>query len=275
MTDATAREKADLPPLQLTSLVSLYAKALDSLAKRPVLGDRGAATTVRRLDHDFRSLKLRRDDAVATVARAAQLDRWSQEFLDGHPEADVLHLGCGLDRRVERLPAAVGRDWYDVDLPETVDLCRRLFDPLPGHQWLARSVTDPDWQENLPERPSVLVVAEALTMFLDEQSMRALVEGVVARYPHGCLLFDAYTPLAVQTMRKHPTFQAVGTGPTWGIDDARAFERWVPGLTYDREWYLVGSRHIFRMPPLSILISGVMYLHPGLRRYSRLVRLTW
>lgn len=265
--------KTDLTPAQRTLLVSLHAKALDSRSRRPVLGDRSAAAVADRLDCDYAALRLRRDDAVATVARAAQLDTWTREFLHRHPEATVLHLGCGVDRRVDRVAPPAGARWFDVDLPEVIALCRRLYPERPGHAWLPLSVTDPDLLAQIPADRPLVVVAEALTMFLREEEVRELVARVVAHCPSGELLFDAYTPLAVRTMRGHPTFQALGVAPVWGVDDARQFERWVPGVTFDREWYLVGSRHVLKMPPVSIVISALMFLVPTLRRYSRLVRL--
>jgi O-methyltransferase involved in polyketide biosynthesis len=51
----------------------------------------------------------------------------AREFMARHPNAVVAHLGCGLDTRFERVDD--GRvTWYDLDLPEVMDLRRRLIE---------------------------------------------------------------------------------------------------------------------------------------------------
>jgi O-methyltransferase involved in polyketide biosynthesis len=267
--------KVELTPVQGTLFSSLYAKALDSRAKRPVLCDRSAATVADQFSYDYERLKLRTDDRIATVSRASQLDHWTMEFLERHPGAVVAHLGCGLDRRIDRVDPTAGVDWYDIDLPEVIELCERLYDPRPGHRWLPASVSEPEWLDAIPPGRPILIIAEALTMFLLEDEVRTLFERVTDRFDEGQLLFDAYNRLAVRNMPRHPTIQALGATLTWGIDDPRELERWIPGLVFDREWFLVGSRHIFKMPPTSILISCFMFLFPQLRRISRLIRMNW
>ena len=43
------------------------------------------------------------DDRLAIAARAKMFDLWVEEFLAKNPNANVLHLGCGLDSRVYRV----------------------------------------------------------------------------------------------------------------------------------------------------------------------------
>ena len=50
-----------------------------------------------------------------------------RRFLDGCSECTVLHLGCGLDTRVYRVNPASTVRWYDFDLPDVIELRRRLF----------------------------------------------------------------------------------------------------------------------------------------------------
>ncbi len=77
----------DLTKEQETSLITLYGRALESRSKTPIL--------VRRLDYDFRKLKVRRSNSVSAAIRAKRLDAWTAEFLADNPDATVLHLGCG------------------------------------------------------------------------------------------------------------------------------------------------------------------------------------
>jgi O-methyltransferase involved in polyketide biosynthesis len=67
-------EKVHLTKEQETLLGTLYCRVLDSRSKKPILNDKSAEEIVRRLDYDFRKLKIQRDDILNTVIRAKQLD---------------------------------------------------------------------------------------------------------------------------------------------------------------------------------------------------------
>jgi O-methyltransferase involved in polyketide biosynthesis len=76
---------------------------------QPILGDRAAAEAVDRIDYDFARLRrsvLPWGNQFLVALRATQLDAWSHERLARHPDALVLHLGCGLDTRLFRLRPA-------------------------------------------------------------------------------------------------------------------------------------------------------------------------
>src|SRR5208337_5039958 len=94
-------EKVNLTKEQETLLGTLYGRALDSQSKNPILNDTAAGGIVDRIDFDFRKLKVQKDDILNIVIRAKQLDLWTKAFLANHSEATVLHLGCGLDSRVD------------------------------------------------------------------------------------------------------------------------------------------------------------------------------
>jgi hypothetical protein len=57
---------------------------------------------------------------VAT--RAATFDLLTTRYLADHPDATVLHLGCGMDSRVFRVDPPASVQWFDVDYPDVIDL---------------------------------------------------------------------------------------------------------------------------------------------------------
>jgi O-methyltransferase involved in polyketide biosynthesis len=268
-------EKVDFERERKTLLVSLHAKALDSASARPVLDDRSAAAVADRLDYDYTQLRVRTDDAIAVVIRAKQLDDWTAQFLAAHPDATVLHLGCGLDRRADRVERPAGSSWIDVDFPDVVELAERLYPRREGHRYVGASVTDPGWLDDVPAEGPVLVVAEGLTMLLTEDEVRSLVERITARFDSGEFIFDVYNTTAIRSMNRHQTIRATGADLRWGVDDINDVTAWAPGLKLEQEWFIVGSPYVGRMPFTSIVISRLMYLSPKLRRFSRLVRISF
>src|SRR5690349_2067410 len=147
--------KVDLSGAPQTMLATFYAKALDAGLPRPILGDQLAREIAERIDYDWSKTSITAARSPAVTTRTAHFDRWTAQFLAVHPEAVVLHLGCGLDGRFFRLRPGPGVLWYDIDYPEVAQLRERLYPSAERYQVLAASVTDPDWLPDIPaERPT-------------------------------------------------------------------------------------------------------------------------
>ena len=112
-------------------LATLYARALDADADRPILGDTYAKELVARLDYDWAKTTITAQDAPSVTIRSAHFDEWTRQFLAVHDEATVLHLGCGLDARYLRLRPGPGVDWYDVDYPDVIGCASSSTRPAP------------------------------------------------------------------------------------------------------------------------------------------------
>ena len=194
-------EKVHLTEEKATLLATLYGRALDARSPRPILGDRMAAETLDRIEHGFGRMGMTPGSAAAVALRARFLDRWAAGFLDAHPKATVLHLGCGLDTRVHRLDPPDSVRWYDVDYPEVVELRRRLFPERRAYATVGTSVTDLAWLERVPADAPALVVAEGLLYYLDPDGGRALLRAIVERFPSGLFVFDALSSFGLRLQR--------------------------------------------------------------------------
>lgn len=223
-------EEVDLTGSAETMLATLYGRALDAAAAHPVLGDPTARAVAARIDYDYRRLGMGPQAATSVAMRAKLLDRWTREFLHRCPDATVLHLGCGLDDRVERIDPGPGVRWFDVDQPEVIALRERLYRPRAGHRALAASVTEPGWLAEVPADLPALVVAEGLTMYLPTSAGPLLLRRLVGHFPRGELAFDTCSRLGVRLSRLDPRLRRTGAHLGWGVDDPTDLEREVPGL---------------------------------------------
>ncbi|NYI03912.1 class I SAM-dependent methyltransferase [Allostreptomyces psammosilenae] len=265
-------ERVRLTGTKETLLATLHARALDAESASPVLGDTMAAETVRRIDYDFRRTRVTPGNAPGVAMRARQLDAWTAEFLAAHPQATVLHLGCGLDTRVYRLDPGPGVRWYDVDYPEVMELRRRLYPSRAGYTMIPSSVTDPEWLSGVPADRPVLVVAEGLTMYLTAEDGIRLVRRLVDHFPGGELAFDVISRFGIRLQRLNATLRSAGATLHWGVDDPRELERVSPRLR------CVAALSVFTLPGGERLPLGhrallrVVGLLPGGRRMMRLLR---
>lgn len=254
--------KTQLTKVQRTLLFTLHARARDYARPDSRLRDEWAAATVARLEQDLgQEAHLNHEFVLKTalelawraaVTRASVLDGWADDFLAQHPAGvTVVHLACGLDSRAWRLKPRGSRvRWIDVDMPPVIALRRRVFpDPPPlgkgGEYCLiptaVRAPTtgddkdaaaadeegDPDWLESIPNDRPALVIMEGLTMYLTPAAAEDLLRRVLAHFPSGQLLFDAFAPPLAQFVGR-----VMGLGPPladggpigWTITDPEALE---------------------------------------------------
>ncbi|PZG27467.1 methyltransferase [Spongiactinospora gelatinilytica] len=218
--------KVRLSGAQATMLATLYGRAVDARSSRSVLHDTAALDAVERLEFDFATTGMRRGDEVSVALRAGHLDAWTREYLAAHPQATVLHLACGLDSRVRRVDPGPGVRWYDVDLPDVIDLRRQVFPEPPGgrYELIASSVTDPAWLADVPADLPVLVVAEGLTMYLKPDEGAALLRRIVDHFPSGQFVFDAFSRRGIKLQKLNGPVQAAGATLYWGVDDPAELE---------------------------------------------------
>lgn len=274
---SSARHKVRLTGAPETLLMTLRAKALDARAARPILGDQTAAEWADAVDYDFGKLAGFGDALIAV--RARQIDAWAQEFLRAHPRATVLQLGCGLDTRFYRLAPGPGVLWIDVDVPEVMDLRKRLCDERPGYRMIASSVTDPGLWPLLmallpPDRRAnepVLVIAEGLFEYLREAEVKQILNEVTARFGSGEVLFDVMNSFAVKGARKSLK-ETTGAVHQWAVDDPAAVDRLDPRLRRVRALPLFASRYVQRAPASARFVYTLLRFVPPFRTMLRVLQ---
>ena len=256
-----------LKGVQQTLLITLYAKALDSRSKRPILGDKKADEMVRALNYDFARVH-RPGNGNAIVVRAKQIDEWVREFLRANPNAVVLNLGCGLDSRFSRVSPSPGVSWFDLDFPGVIEERKNFFSNRDGYQMLESSVTDPAWLEGVPRGRPVLVVAEGLFEYLTEEEVRSVLNRTTDRFPRGQVVFDVMNSSAIESGRS-TLKEKMDAEHRWAVDDVRRVD------ALDSRLRRVSSSNIFTssyMPPGYRLAFGVASVVPRFRGMIRLLR---
>jgi methyltransferase (TIGR00027 family) len=225
-------EKVDFTDVKWTMLVTLYMRALDSRTKGSILHDHAAADALGRIDYNRRwAMWSTALDRYTAVLRAKQLDDWATEYLSRHPDASVLHLGCGLDSRAFRLDLPGGVHWFDVDLPEVIELRRRLYPERDGYRMIASSVVEEEWLHQVPADRPTLVIGEGLLMYLAPDDVDGLLRRITDRFTAGGeLLFDGAKPWAISM--SNLLFGAAGMRMGWAIRDGQELERLNPQLRF-------------------------------------------
>ena len=110
--------KIELTDVRETLLLPLWGRAEENKKSKPLLSDSAAQEIVDKIDYDFQGIKKRlsRVSQLGWVARSIEIDNLIRDFLNKHPDATIVNIGCGFDTTFERVDN--GRiKWYDLDLP--------------------------------------------------------------------------------------------------------------------------------------------------------------
>jgi O-methyltransferase involved in polyketide biosynthesis len=267
------REKIILSGAQETMLATLYGRALDSQSLSPVLNDSAAADAVERIDYDFRKTRMKGTNAVSVAIRAKVLDTWTTSFLAENPSATVLHLACGLDTRVQRLNPPASVRWFDVDLPDVMELRSRLL-PRPSGDYhdISASVTDSEWLSSVPDDRPTVAVFEGLSMYLTERDGQSLIRRITSRFSSGQLLFDVYGRLGIKLQKFVPAVRNAGATLHWGVDDPHEIETLHPGLECLDDLRSVDMPELDKLPRSGRMSLAGASRIPKLRDMGRIMR---
>ncbi len=135
-----------------TSLAALYWRAMESQRPDALIKDEKAVALVTQMSSVFdrvRQIPMPELLKAMRIVLTREFDRSVRDFLSRHSQAVVVHIGCGLDTRFERIDNGQV-EWYDLDLPGVIDLRRKFIGGEGGrYHLLSCSVLESAWLETV------------------------------------------------------------------------------------------------------------------------------
>jgi len=226
-----------------TWLAPLYWRAMESQRPDAMMKDEKAVALVTQMSDEFdrvRKIPMTEMLNVMRIMLTREMDRYARDFLSRHPEAVVVHIGCGLDSRFERVAERNSRvEWYDLDIPGVIDLRRKFIgDEGDRYHLLACSVLEDAWLEAVKvhsPRP-FLFLAETVFIYFMEAQVKSLVLKLRGHFPGAELVFDAWKPFEVWLGNRYLS-NSLFTGLLhWGLWRGQEIEGWGDGIHLLDEW---------------------------------------
>ena len=206
--------------------------------------------------------------AYNMAMRARVFDDWTEAMLALEPEALVLHIGCGLDSRFERVKAP-RKLWLDCDLPEVIDARRRCFAESARYQMRPLDASDPGQIAALPESGAAVVVLEGLSMYLTNEQLRGMFAALAEKYARLHILMDVYTGFGARASKLKNPIRDVGVTEVCGLDDVSGLVAGLP-IRFKAEHSFTPPRLVEELPGLD---RGVFRLLFTGKAYGRIYRL--
>ena len=260
-------ENITLSGVPETMLQTLYARARESRG-RGVIRDKKAEELIARLDYGFSLAE--KDTAMRSgvIARTLVLDKLVGDWLRQHPGTVVVNIACGLDTRCCRMTGYA--HWYNLDLPETMAVRRRLLPESGAVTQIAMSAMD-DWGAAIAEKDApILVILEGLTMYLNQADIRQIFAVIAQRFPKVTVLAETMNPTMARRF-KEKSIEGSRAKFTFGVKDGKTFAALLPGFRYAGEHCLTEGMAVFvplyrllhRIPAIRDLSNRIVVLERG------------
>ena len=260
-------ERIKLSGVPETMLQTVYARAKESRG-RGAICDKKAEEIIGNLDYDFSLAE--KDTAMCSgvIARTIVLDQLVKTWLAAHPGAVVVNLACGLDTRCERLQGYAY--WYDLDLPETIAVRKKLLPEGGAVSQIAMSAMD-DWGGKITQHDApALVIIEGLTMYLSEADIKRIFAVISKRFARVRVLVEVMNPMVVKRF-KEKSIEGSQAKFTWGIKDGAALAALLPDFRFVEEHSLTEGMAAFlpvyrllgKLPLVRSISNKIIVLEKG------------
>ncbi|WP_321529911.1 class I SAM-dependent methyltransferase [uncultured Desulfuromonas sp.] len=255
-----------------TLFINIPMKAGEHARLDGILKDPFSAQLVKRLDYDFSRFASAPLSRIGVVVRARYFDEESMAFLNANKGKNliVVHVGAGLDTRFLRIDGA-GQPavFYELDLPDVIDLREKVLPPLENEHLIRASMFETDWMDDLSARHPdghFLFVIEGICMYFPEAKLRQFFRDLAQRFS-GEILCDLLNVWMSKNSKKHDVLKKMEAEFAFGIDDEKRIEQWHPRLHYVKT-ALIMKQHPARW---GFFISHFFANLPFIKKSSKMV----
>ena len=156
--------------------------------------------------------------AYNMAMRARVFDDWTGSKLKEHPEAVVLHIGCGLDSRCLRVRQPYDC-WYDCDFPDVIGIREQYYQENSCYHMKALDATDTEKINELPDGDTAVVILEGISMYLTNGQLKDLISALRQKYLYAYVLLDVYTEYGAKVSKRKNPINDVGVTQVYGVED--------------------------------------------------------
>ena len=207
--------------IQETLIIPLFGRMICSEHFPELFDDPQAKRICDSLDYDFSS-KRKKMESVAGLFGALEVAQRQydlicevKEYLNKHPEAAVVNMGCGLDDSFSK--ADNGKcHGYNLDFPDVIKIRNELLPAGDREVNIACDLNDYSWMDQIDGSKGAVFFASGVFYYFKTEDVKKLFSQMAKRFPGGILVFDVCNERGAKMMRS-----------TWlkeaGIKDVTAY----------------------------------------------------
>lgn len=237
----------EIGQISQTAFLTLQCHALDATSSHPLLNDNDSVQTLKALQEitgysGFNSNRIKKNLLNHIALRARQYDLFAKSFIEKHPNAAIVNIGCGLDNRFKRIDNGKIH-FYDLDLPGIITLKEQIIPPTKRYRQFAQSVFEFDWMNEIKQE-HVFLLAEGVFMYCEPFDVKNLFHQLQNKFANPEFLFEVFSSKWLKGWRgkmmaiKMEKELKLGeeTVFKFGILDSNKIESWNPNYQLIRDW---------------------------------------
>lgn len=223
-------DELKLGSVQKTLLLPLWGRAIETQKPKPLLTDNKAVTIINSIPYDFSVIaeNIHPLTRIGWVARSIYFDKKIKEFISVFPDATIVNVGCGLDTTYDRVDNGKIL-WYDLDLPDTIELRNKYISETDRCRFIPKSVLDKSWYEAIDKKSKVMFLIAGVLYYFDENEIKGMFNDFHTYIPGLEIVLDYASIRGIKISNK-AVLQKGGMDTSaylkWGINDIMEIEKW-------------------------------------------------
>ena len=194
MTQPSAAKKIRIEhnTVQETLVIPLYGRKICTERFPNLFRDDKAMELIERLDYDFSGLEKQAKSlahqfgALEVAMRENDLMIETRAYLQDHPKATLVNLGCGLDQTAENVDNGQCRI-VNIDMPDVIAVRDRLLPASERVRNLGCDLNDPAWMDEIDPSDGVCLMAAGVFYYFKTEDIKKLFF-IRSSLCHNCLV---------------------------------------------------------------------------------------
>ena len=239
--------KIEKNTVQETLIIPLYARKMCSELFPNLYRDE-AARLIDKIDYDFLEVAekwgslMQKFGFLEVAMRQNDIAFEIRDYLNTHPNAAVVNLGCGLDNTGRYCDN--GRcKIYNLDFPDVKNVRNELLPAKEREENIPCDLNDMQWFEKIDASDGAVFFASGVFYYFLTEQVKSLACDMANAFPTSRLVFDAAGKAAVKLIAKTwlKTAEIKDVNAYFSVSDAKKeLSMWGNGIEASSKGYMLG-----------------------------------
>lgn len=239
--------------VQETLIIPLYGRKVCSERFPELFKDNEAERICNMLDYDFAEKGKRMESgvglfgAIEVAQRQYDIACEVKEYLNNHPNAAVVNLGCGLDNTFRKCDNGICFG-YNIDMPDVTTIRNEILPAGEREKNLGYNLNDDRWMDEIPGEDGAVFYASGVFYYFRTETVKTMFSKMAKRFPGAVIVFDACNKRGAKMMTK-TWLKEAGISDVqayFSLEDVTELESWSDSFAIvSSKSYMRGYRNIY------------------------------
>ena len=239
--------------VQETLIIPLYGRKVCSERFPQLFSDPEAERLCAMLDYDFAEKGKKMESAAGlfgaleVAQRQYDIGCEVKAYLQAHPKAAVVNLGCGLDDTFHKCDNGICKG-YNIDMPDVIAVRNELIPAGDREKNLGFDLNDDAWMMEINASEGAVFYATGVFYYFKTEDVKALFQKMGKHFPGAVLAFDACNRRGAKLMTKTWLKEAgiANVDAYFSLEDAAELKAWSDDFSsVTSKSYMRGYRDIY------------------------------